>query len=257
MILAKQPTWSFPLHCACFRGCTICVDTLHYLCRVCFERPLFKGILYSWNVPFCRIDSFYRLILFRIMFRIKGGIYTNNVPPCDNDSCETTNSVIPAALRLFQGCTICVDTLHYLCRMCAERPLLKGIFYSWNILFCRIHLFCDLNILFKADFPIRFVVMPWCRKKQHTACFRFAVCCLCEVPYLLTKWHWTQLCMSYIWVMLRLMYWKRASSTAGCCRSWSATRISSASCWMLRFTLTWSRICGSTIWMPCWKPSGR
>ena len=47
MILAKQPTWSFPLHCACFRGCTICVDTLHYLCRVCFERPLFKGILYS------------------------------------------------------------------------------------------------------------------------------------------------------------------------------------------------------------------
>ena len=51
-------------------------------------------------------------------------------PPCDNDSCETTNSVIPAALRLFQGCTICVDTLHYLCRMCAERPLLKGIFYS-------------------------------------------------------------------------------------------------------------------------------
>ena len=123
------------------------------------------------------------------MFRIKGGIYTNNVPPCDNDSCETTNSVIPAALRLFQGCTICVDTLHYLCRMCAERPLLKGIFYSWNILFCRIHLFCDLNILFKADFPIRFVVMPWCRKKQHTACSGFAVCCLCEVPYLLTKWH--------------------------------------------------------------------
>ena len=127
-------------------------------------------------------------------------------PPCDNDSCETTNSVIPAALRLFQGCTICVDTLHYLCRMCAERPLLKGIFYSWNILFCRIHLFCDLNILFKADFPIRFVVMPWCRKKQHTACSGFAVCCLCEVPYLLTKWHWTQLCMSCIWVMLRLMY---------------------------------------------------
>ena len=81
MILAKQPIWSFPLHCACSRGCTICVDTLHYLCRVCFERPLFKGILYSWNVPFCRIDSFYRLILFRIMFRIKGGIYTNNVPP--------------------------------------------------------------------------------------------------------------------------------------------------------------------------------
>ena len=51
-------------------------------------------------------------------------------PPCDNDSCKTTNLVIPAALRLFQGCTICVDTLHYLCRMCAERPLLKGIFYS-------------------------------------------------------------------------------------------------------------------------------
>ena len=32
MILAKQPIRSFPLHCACFRGCTICVDTLHYLC---------------------------------------------------------------------------------------------------------------------------------------------------------------------------------------------------------------------------------
>ena len=110
--------------------CAICVDTLHYLCRVCFERLYFKGILYSLNVLFCHIDSFQRLILFRIIFRIKGGIYTNNVPPCDNDSCKTTNLVIPAALRLFQGCTICVDTLHYLCRMCAERTLLKGIFYS-------------------------------------------------------------------------------------------------------------------------------
>ena len=28
------------------------------------------------------------------------------------------------------------------------------------IIYDRIHLFCDLNILFKADFPIRFVVMP-------------------------------------------------------------------------------------------------
>ena len=99
-----------------FQGCTICVDTLHYLCRVCFERSLFKGILYSRNVPLCRIDSFQRLILFRIMFLIKGGIYTNNVPPCGKDSCETTNLVIPAALCLSQGCTICVDTLHYLCR---------------------------------------------------------------------------------------------------------------------------------------------
>ena len=43
------------------------------------------------------------------MFRMKGGIYTNNVPPCDNDSCKTTNLVIPAALRLFQG-------VHDLCR---------------------------------------------------------------------------------------------------------------------------------------------
>ena len=30
-------------------------------------------------------------------------------PPCDNDSCKTTNLVIPAALRLFQG-------VHDLCR---------------------------------------------------------------------------------------------------------------------------------------------
>lgn len=53
--------------------------------------------------------------------------YINNVPPCDNDSCETTNLVIPVALRSSQGGTICVDTLHYLCRVCFERPLLKGI----------------------------------------------------------------------------------------------------------------------------------
>ena len=103
MILAKQPIWSFPLHCACFRGCTICVDTLHYLCRVCFEKTSFKGVLYSCNMPFCHIELFQSLILFRIMFRIKGGIYTNNVPLSDNDSCETTNLVIPVALRLFQG----------------------------------------------------------------------------------------------------------------------------------------------------------
>ena len=70
-----------------FQGCTICVDTLHYLCRVCFERPLFKGVLYSWNVPLCRIDSFQRLILFGFMFLIKGGIYTNNVPPSRHMSC--------------------------------------------------------------------------------------------------------------------------------------------------------------------------
>ena len=63
-------------------------------------------------------------------------------PPCDNDSCKTTNLVIPAALRLFQGCTICVDTLlHYLCRVCSESPLFKGILYSRNGLFCRIKLF--------------------------------------------------------------------------------------------------------------------
>ena len=43
------------------------------------------------------------------MSLIKGGIYTNNVPPCGKDSCETTNLVIPAALRLIQG-------VHDLCR---------------------------------------------------------------------------------------------------------------------------------------------
>ena len=87
-ILAKRPIWSFLLHCACPRGARfvqipyiICVDTLHHLCRVCFERPLFKGILYSRKTLLCHIDSFQRLILFRIMFLIKGGIYTNNVPP--------------------------------------------------------------------------------------------------------------------------------------------------------------------------------
>ena len=31
----------------------------------------------------------------------------------------------------------------------------------------------------KVDFPIRFIVMPFF-KKQHTACFRLAVCCLCR-----------------------------------------------------------------------------
>ena len=147
MILAKQPIWSFPLHCACSRGCTICVDTLHYLCRVCFEKTSFKGVLYSCNMPFCHIELFQRLILFRIMFRIKGGIYTNNVPLSDNDSCETTNLVIPVALRLFQGGTICVDTLHYLCRVCFERPLFKCILYSWNVPFCHIELFLEVNIV--------------------------------------------------------------------------------------------------------------
>lgn len=80
--------------------------------------------------------------------------YTNNVPPCDNDSCETTNLVIPAALRLFQGCTICVDTLHYLCRVCFERPLFKGILYSRNVLFFCIDSFQRL-ILFRIMFLIK------------------------------------------------------------------------------------------------------
>ena len=64
--------------------CAICVDTLHHLCRVCSERPLLKGIFYSWNILFCRIHLFWRLIIFRIMFRIKTGIYTNNAP-CLNE----------------------------------------------------------------------------------------------------------------------------------------------------------------------------
>ena len=80
--------------------------------------------------------------------------YTNNVPPCDNDSCETTNLVIPAALHLFRGCTICVDTLHHLCRVCAERPLLKGIFYSRNVPFCHIYSF-QMFILFSIMFRIK------------------------------------------------------------------------------------------------------
>ena len=80
--------------------------------------------------------------------------YTNNVPPCDNDSCETTNLVISVALCSSQGCTICVDTLHYLCRVCFERSLFKGILYSWNILFCRIHLFWRL-IIFRIMFRIK------------------------------------------------------------------------------------------------------
>lgn len=46
-------------------------------------------------------------------------------PLRDKDSCETTNLVIPAALRLFQGCTICVDTLHHLCRVCRKRLIGK------------------------------------------------------------------------------------------------------------------------------------
>ena len=66
------------------------------------------------------------------MSLIKGGIYTNNVPPCDKDSCEITNLVFPAALCLPQGCTICVDTLHHLCRVCFERPLFKGVLYARN-----------------------------------------------------------------------------------------------------------------------------
>ena len=80
MILAKQPIWSFPLHYACSRGGTICVDTLHYLCRVCFERPLLKGIFYSRNISFYRIDAFQRVIMFRFLFQTKEGIYTNNAP---------------------------------------------------------------------------------------------------------------------------------------------------------------------------------
>ena len=80
MIIAKQPIWSFPVNYARPKGGTICVDTLHYLCRVCSESHLLKGIFYAWNVQFYRIDSFHRLILFRIMFRIKECIYTNNVP---------------------------------------------------------------------------------------------------------------------------------------------------------------------------------
>ena len=86
MILAKQPIWSFPLHCACFRGCTICVDTLHYLCRVCFERPLLKGIFYSRNISFYRIDAFQRVIMFDFYFRQKKAS-TQIMPPSRHMSC--------------------------------------------------------------------------------------------------------------------------------------------------------------------------
>ena len=110
---------------------TLSVQIPYIICVGCVLRDLFLKAYYIREMhPLCHIKLFQRLISFKIVFRIKGGIYTNNVPPCNNDSCETTNLVIPAALRLFQGCTICVDTLHHLCRVCFERSLFKGILYS-------------------------------------------------------------------------------------------------------------------------------
>ena len=103
---------------------------------------------------FPRIDAFQRLKLFRFLFWTRECIYTNNVPLCDNDYCETTNLVISGELRSSQGCTICVDTLHYLCRVCSENHLLKGIFYAWNVQFYRIESFRRL-ILFRIMLRIK------------------------------------------------------------------------------------------------------
>ena len=104
------------------------VQIPYIICVGCVLRDLFLKAYYIHEMyPLCHIKLFQRLILFGIMFLIKGGIYTNNVPPlCGKDSCETTNLVIPAALCLSQGCTICVDTLHYLCRY--PTSFVQGVF---------------------------------------------------------------------------------------------------------------------------------
>ena len=73
------------VNCARSRG-TICVDTLHHLCRVCAMSLLFKCTFYSLNIHFHHDDAFQRLIMFRNKFRVKGGIYTNNVPPLQKES---------------------------------------------------------------------------------------------------------------------------------------------------------------------------
>ena len=139
-IFAQPPNWSFPWI-ALVPGCTICVDTLHHLCRVCAMSLLFKCTFYSLNIHFHHDDAFQRLIMFRNKFRVKGGIYTNNVPlPCKRNLCATTKLVIFVNCARSRG-TICVDTLHYLCRVCAVSLLLKCIFYSHNIHFRHIEHF--------------------------------------------------------------------------------------------------------------------
>ena len=103
---------------------------------------------------FPRIDAFQRLKLFRFLFWTRECIYTNNVPLCDNDYCETTNLVISGELRSSQGCTICVDTLHYLCRVCAMSLLFKCTFYSLNIHFHHDDAFQRL-IMFRIVFRVK------------------------------------------------------------------------------------------------------
>ena len=135
------------------QGCTICVDTLHHLCRYptsfvqipyiicvwCVLRDLFLKAYYIHAMyPLCHIKLFQRLILFGIMFLIKGGIYTNNVPPFAAKILAKQpiwsfplHCACPRGARFVQiPYIICVDTLHHLCRMCFERPLFKGILYS-------------------------------------------------------------------------------------------------------------------------------
>ena len=91
------------VNCARSRG-TICVDTLHHLCRVCAMSLLFKCTFYSLNIHFHHDDAFQRLIMFRIVFRVKGGIYTNNVPlHRKRNLCATTKLVISIELRSFKG----------------------------------------------------------------------------------------------------------------------------------------------------------
>ena len=58
------------------------VQIPYFICVGCVLRDLFLKAYYIHAMyPLCHIKLFQRLILFGIMFLIKGGIYTNNVPP--------------------------------------------------------------------------------------------------------------------------------------------------------------------------------
>ena len=109
----------------------ICVDTLHHLCRVCAMSLLFKCVFYSQNIHFLRIEAFHRLILFRNKFRVKGGIYTNNVPPCKRSRCETTKSVIPIVLRPSHGVrNLCRYPTLFVQGVCCKASFLKHIIFE-------------------------------------------------------------------------------------------------------------------------------
>ena len=61
---------------------TLSVQIPYIICVGCVLRDLFLKAYYIHEMyPLCHIKLFQRLILFGIMFLIKGGIYTNNVPP--------------------------------------------------------------------------------------------------------------------------------------------------------------------------------